>query len=44
LHDVAASSGWAGNVLNPASSTFGQWNTVFSSNPRNLQLVAKFMF
>jgi len=44
INDVASSGGWAGNVLNPSSSSFEQWDSVFSSNPRTMQLVGKFSF
>jgi hypothetical protein len=44
LHDVAAQGGFGGDALYPQSSEFGQWSTVFSSNPRDMQLVAKFSF
>jgi len=44
LHDVGSQGGYAGQTLYPQSSTFGQWSTVFGSNPRDMQLVAKFIF
>ena len=47
LSDVAASVQTGANVhqaLIPSSPLFGQWNQVFSSNPRSLQLSAKFYF
>lgn len=44
LHDVGSQGGFAGQTLYPQSSTFGQWSTVFSSHPRDMQLVAKFIF
>ena len=44
LHDVAALGSWVGNVLNPSSSTFEDWHSTFSSNPRALLLSGKLSF
>jgi hypothetical protein len=44
ISDVAAQGGFAGDVLYPQSGTFDQWSSVFGSNPRTMQLVAKFSF
>jgi hypothetical protein len=41
-----SSSSHAGetNYLTPGNSVFGLWDQVYSSNPRQLQLTAKFNF
>ncbi len=47
LNDVAASGQTSANVHNaliPSQTTFAQWSQVFSSNPRGVQLLAKFTF
>ena len=44
LNDVASKSGFVGDVLHPGTATFLQWNSVFNSNSRTLQLVGKFSF
>lgn len=44
LNDVASKGGFAGNFLHPQSSTFNLPYTVFSSNPRTMQLAAKIIF
>jgi hypothetical protein len=47
LNDVAPNGQTGANVHNaliPGNSAFEQWNQVFSSNPRFLQLSAKFIF
>jgi hypothetical protein len=47
LNDVGVSGQTGTNVLNalvPGNSTFEKWNQVFSSNPRSVQLTAKFIF
>lgn len=47
LNDVAPTGQTSGNVHNaliPSISTFGQWSQVFSSNPRFMQISAKFSF
>jgi hypothetical protein len=47
LNDVAPSGQTSTNVHNaliPGTSTFEQWSQVFSSNPRSLQISAKFIF
>ncbi len=47
LNDVAPSGATSADVHNslvPSSPLFGQWNQVFSSNPRFIQLSAKFIF
>jgi hypothetical protein len=32
------------NYLTPGNPQFGQWDQVYSSNPRQLQITAKFKF
>jgi hypothetical protein len=47
LNDVAPAGQSDANVHNaliPGTSTFQQWSQVFSSNPRGVQLAAKFIF
>jgi hypothetical protein len=47
LNDVAPNGQTSTNVHNaliPSASTFEQWSQVFSSNPRSVQLSAKFTF
>ncbi len=47
VNDVAVSGQTGTNVHNaliPGQSTFQQWNQVFSSNPRSVQLSAKLIF
>jgi hypothetical protein len=47
LNDVAPSGQTDVNVHNaliPGTTTFQQWSQVFSSNPRGVQLAAKFIF
>jgi hypothetical protein len=47
VNDVAGSGQTSANVHNaliPGNSTFEQWNQVFSSNPRFMQIAAKFTF
>ncbi len=46
-NDVAPSGQTDPNVHNaliPGTSTFQQWSQVFSSNPRSVQISAKFIF
>jgi hypothetical protein len=47
LNDVAPSGQTSTDVHNaliPGNSTFQQWSQVFSSNPRSVQISAKFTF
>jgi len=44
LNDVSSSGGWAGNALKPGSESFEKWSSVFSSNPRSLQISGKLSF
>ena len=44
LHDVASLGGFAGNAVRPQTTTFEQWNSVFNSNARSMQLAGKFFF
>jgi hypothetical protein len=47
LNDVAPVGQTSTNVHNaliPSNALFGQYSQVFSSNPRSLQLSAKFIF
>jgi hypothetical protein len=47
LNDVAPNGQTGANVHNaliPGNSAFQQWNQVFSSNPRSVQISAKFIF
>ncbi len=47
VNDVAGAGQTSANVHNaliPGTSTFEQWNQVFSSNPRFMQIAAKFTF
>jgi hypothetical protein len=47
VNDVAGAGQTSANVHNaliPSTSTFEQWNQVFSSNPRFVQIAAKFTF
>jgi hypothetical protein len=41
--DTSSHSGET-NYLTPGNAVFGQWDQVYSSNPRQLQLTAKFKF
>ena len=47
LNDVAAIGATSTNIHNtliPNSPTFGDWASAFSSNPRSMQIAAKFIF
>ena len=47
LNDVAPTGQTGANVHNaliPGNSAFQQWSQVFSSNPRSVQIAAKFIF
>ena len=47
ISDVAPigfTTGEVTNALKPTSPTFQQWNQVFTNHPRNIILVAKYVF
>jgi hypothetical protein len=44
INDVATDGAFVGDLLHPSGTNFNQPSTVFSSNPRTMQLTAKIIF